>query len=156
MKKNQSPEMIARDAQRQRLARAATRPKKRAHTTTLPKQSARQQQGTTKEELAAVFLQQQGLCILEKNAQNRFGEIDIVARSGSTLVIIEVRYRSQARYGGARSSVCSRKQQRIKRTTTSLLPQWSHRYFEGQLPFCRFDVIAFEGESLLWIQDAFR
>lgn len=153
MKKNQSPEMIALEAQRRRLARAKRRPSKRAPSTRV---SPSQQQGYAKENQAAIFLQQQGVEILERNVDNVFGEIDIVARSGHTLVFIEVRARSSSRYGGARSSVSLAKQQRLKRTALSFLPSWSTRYFDGVTPCCRFDVIAFEGESLIWIQDAFR
>ncbi len=153
MKKNQSPEMLALEAQRRRLTRSKRRPSKRAPSTRV---SPSQQQGYAKENQAAVFLQQQGLEILEKNVHNVFGEIDIVARSANTLVFIEVRARSNPHYGGARSSVSLAKQQRLKRTALHLLSGWSTRYFEGITPCCRFDVIAFEGESLIWIQDAFR
>ncbi|MEZ2720191.1 YraN family protein [Paenalcaligenes hominis] len=153
MKKNLSPEALAREAQRQRLARVKTARRPR---TTSPRLSTSQKIGFAKENQAAAFLEQQGLVILEKNTHSMYGEIDIVARSFTTLVFIEVRYRHDAYYGGARSSVSLAKQQRIKRLAQQLLPQWTHLYFDGHTPFCRFDVVAFEGNTLHWIQDAFR
>lgn len=154
MKKNQSPEALALQAQRKRLARPSPtrRPRKRSHSHRI---SPTQQSGYLKEQQAVLFLQQQGLTILEQNVQSRYGEIDIVARSTNTLVIIEVRFRKNQRYGGARSSISVAKQNRIKHTTLSLLSHWSHLHFNGATPFCRFDVIAFEAERLIWIQNAF-
>lgn len=153
MKKNLSPEALAKEAQRQRLARAK---RTRRPRTTRPRLSKSQQIGFAKENQAAVLLEQHGLVILEKNTHSRYGEIDIVARSLTTLVFIEVRYRRVSHYGGARDSVSLAKQQRIKRLAQHLLPHWTDLYFEGQTPFCRFDVLAFEGDTVHWIQDAFR
>lgn len=155
MKKNQSPEMIALEAQRRALA-ARRKPSRKKPPARCIKISPSQHLGFVKEDQALSFLKQQGLEILEKNVHSRFGEIDIVARSEQTLVIIEVRFRASSSHGGAGASVCLRKQQRIKQSALFFLPSWSQRYFEGKTPFCRFDVIAFEGDSLVWIHDAFR
>lgn len=59
----------------------------------------RRQIGTEEEALAAVFLKAQGYEILEQNFRCRLGEIDIIARDGSALVFIEVKYRRNAAYG---------------------------------------------------------
>ena len=50
--------------------------------------------GADAEELAAAFLQQHGLTLVTRNYRCRFGEIDLIARDGDTLVFIEVRQRS--------------------------------------------------------------
>lgn len=55
----------------------------------------RRQIGTEEEALAAVFLKAQGYEILEQNFRCRLGEIDIIARDGSALVFIEVKYREE-------------------------------------------------------------
>ena len=73
----------------------------------------RRQIGTEEEALAAVFLKAQGYEILEQNFRCRLGEIDIIARDGSALVFIEVKYRRNAAYGTPAEAVNLRKQQKI-------------------------------------------
>ena len=48
-------------------------------------------------------------------------EIDLVARRGSLLVIVEVRTRTTDRFGGAEESIDRAKQQRIRRAATGWL-----------------------------------
>jgi putative endonuclease len=61
------------------------------------------------EALAAKYLAQNGLALLEQNYHSRFGEIDLIMRDQHTLVFIEVRQRSSNRFGGALVSVSNRK-----------------------------------------------
>ncbi len=63
------------------------------------------ERGRHAESLAAAFLQQRGLKLVERNYRCRFGEIDLVAREGKTLVFVEVRMRTSARFGGAAASI---------------------------------------------------
>lgn len=72
--------------------------------------------------------------------------------SGSTLVFIEVRFRRQQRFGGSLSSVTPAKQQKLRRAALSYLQ--AQGINEAQQP-CRFDVIAFEGAELHWLENAF-
>lgn len=53
--------------------------------------------GNKGEAIAASFLENNGIIILERNYQNRFGEIDIIAREGNVLLFIEVKYRKDER-----------------------------------------------------------
>ena len=53
----------------------------------------KRQTGADQEVLAAVWLEKQGLRILEKNYRCRQGEIDLIARDGRYLVFVEVKYR---------------------------------------------------------------
>src|SRR5262245_13969465 len=50
--------------------------------------------GRRAEEHAAILLRLQGFEILGRNVRTGSGEIDIVARDGAVLVIVEVRYRA--------------------------------------------------------------
>ena len=59
------------------------------------------ERGRAAEDLAATFLQQQGLTLVERNYHCRFGEIDLIARENATLVFVEVRMRSGAAFGAA-------------------------------------------------------
>lgn len=55
--------------------------------------------GATGERLAATFLQQKGLIILARNWRCPLGEIDIVAKDGEIIVVVEVKTR-RGRGGG--------------------------------------------------------
>ena len=50
--------------------------------------------GRRAEQQAAILLRLQGFEILGRNVRTASGEIDIVARDGGVLVIVEVRYRA--------------------------------------------------------------
>jgi putative endonuclease len=108
--------------------------------------------GVQAEQLAARYLQQQGLKLIEQNYRCRFGEIDLIMRDGTTLVFIEVRLRHHAGFGGAAASIDARKQKRIIST--------AQRYLAGlaSVPPCRFDAVllddAREGR-MQWLKNAF-
>lgn len=57
--------------------------------------------GQDAERLAAIYLQRQGLKLLETNYRCRFGEIDLIMQDGKEIVFVEVRLRSHAAFGGA-------------------------------------------------------
>jgi putative endonuclease len=112
--------------------------------------------GQRAENIAADFLRDQGLEILERNYLRRLGELDIIARDRGVLVIAEVRTRRTDRYGGAAASVDQRKQQRLIRATSQLLQQ---RRDLSHLAV-RFDVVAvsdLDGVTprIDWIRHAF-
>ena len=58
-------------------------------------------EGSRYEKLAARYLEQKGMDILELNYRCRTGEIDIIARDGEYLVFVEVKYRKTKRAGYA-------------------------------------------------------
>ena len=55
--------------------------------------------GRAGESTAEEYLAVRGYDILEKNYRNRFGEIDIIAKDGETLVFIEVKTRNTGLHG---------------------------------------------------------
>lgn len=65
--------------------------------------------GDAAEERACDYLRSIGYEILERNYCVRGGEIDVVARDGTTIVFVEVKYRSSTRYGTGLESVTPRK-----------------------------------------------
>lgn len=111
--------------------------------------------GSLSENRAALWLQGQGLIVLERNLSCRAGEIDLVARDGSVLVFVEVRYRGSQSHGGAAASVNRRKQQRLLRAARYFLPGLTRRHFAGRAPACRFDVVCLGRDGLQWIRHAF-
>jgi putative endonuclease len=85
-----------------------------------------------------------------RNYRTRMGEIDLVAREGDTLVFVEVRLRSNARFGGAAESVDRRKRLRIESAARHFLARLQRE------PACRFDVVTLEGDSVAeWLRGAF-
>ncbi len=66
--------------------------------------------GKKGEEAACEFLTELGYSILERNWKNKFEEIDIIARDGEMLVIVEVKTRSTLSFGNPELSVGLRKQ----------------------------------------------
>jgi putative endonuclease len=113
--------------------------------------SASQRQGDLAEQRAARYLTARGLRLLAVNLRCKAGEIDLLMRDGSVLVFVEVRSRSNTRFGGALASVGHRKRDRLIRTARYFL----HTTWQGEVPRCRFDVVAFDGECCCWVRDAF-
>ena len=98
---------------------------------------------------AASHLAGHGLVILARNYRTRLGEIDVIAREGEVLVFVEVRLRSDGRFGGAIESITPRKQRRIAAAANLYLRQFP------RAPRCRFDVVALEGGEIRWLKGAF-
>lgn len=107
--------------------------------------------GARYEAQAAVFLEKQGYHVLEKNYRCRIGEIDLVARDGAYLVFVEVKYRRDNKKGGAAAAVSAAKQKTISRVADYYMKV--HGIYADQS--VRFDVVAFDGEEMELIRDAF-
>jgi putative endonuclease len=67
------------------------------------------------EQAAVAYLSRAGLRILDRNWRCADGEIDIVAADGRSLVICEVKTRSDTRYGTPIEAVSRRKHARLRR-----------------------------------------
>lgn len=110
--------------------------------------------GKIGEQMAAAYLQEAGYQILERNYRCPFGEIDIIAREGDTLVFVEVKSRRSENFGLPQLAVGPEKQRRISRISLYYLQ--SHRLDEANV---RFDVVAIllrrENPSIELIKDAF-
>lgn len=117
--------------------------------------SPRQKIGGDYEDRALALLVRAGLRPLARNLGCRAGEIDLALRDGDTLVLVEVRARVDGRYGGAAASVGWAKQARLIRAARCLLPGLAARHWRGRQPSVRFDVVAFEGDTPLWLRHAF-
>ena len=112
---------------------------------------AARRRGEEAEELAVRYLAAQGLVVVARNFRTRFGEVDVVARDGATLVFVEVRARTWSAFGGAAASVDARKQRRIIAAARHYLARL------GAEPACRFDVLTLQGPQAepAWIRGAF-
>jgi len=106
--------------------------------------------GTEAEERACIFLKDAGYKIVARNWRSRFGEIDIVARDGSTVVFVEVKARAGEAFGGPSAAVDAGKQRRIATTASEFLQETG-----CELP-ARFDVVTFSDGRPRLYRDAFR
>lgn len=82
--------------------------------------------------------------------------LDDRARSGATLVFIEVRYRSASGFGGGAASITASKRRKLIHAAQQFLLM--HREYANAA--CRFDVVEADGDPqsprLHWLRDAFR
>lgn len=94
--------------------------------------------GNVGEQLAAEFLQSQGMSILASQYKKPFGEIDLIAQDGDEVVFVEVKARATKTFGHPEDSVTPEKVGHILRVAQSYLTQ---QQVEG--PW-RIDVLAVE------------
>ena len=73
------------------------------------------------EDLACAELQRRGYAIVERRYRTRFGEIDIIAKDGLTIVFVEVKARMTQDFGGAAAAMTAWKQRRIARMAVDYL-----------------------------------
>ena len=108
--------------------------------------------GARYELLAAVHLEKCGYHIIEKNYRCRIrGRSIVVACDGAYLVFVEVKYRKNNKKGGAAAAVSTAKQKTISRVADYYMKV--HGICADQS--VRFDVVAFDGEEMELIRDAF-
>ncbi|MGB7912874.1 MAG: YraN family protein [Desulfobaccales bacterium] len=120
-----------------------------------PPPTTRRQLGDAGEDLAASALKRQGYKILERNYLTPLGEIDLIARQGKVLVIIEVKTRRGERFGTPQEAVSAAKQNRLRRLADYYLKQKRL----GADVLVRFDVVGItvndQGPQIEIIQNAF-
>ena len=91
-----------------------------------PMTVARRRTGAIAEDLVARRLAAAGWEIVERNARTRFGELDIVALDGATLVFLEVKAgREEADFGPERPvlAIGFRKQRQVRRLATAWMAE---------------------------------
>ena len=103
----------------------------------------RQQFGNKGEAEAARYLEGLGYKILHWQLRGRYGELDLVALDGETIVFIEVKTRASTAAGHPTESITSAKQGKITRSALAFLKK--HRWLNRK---ARFDVV-----SIIWPKD---
>jgi putative endonuclease len=93
--------------------------------------------GQAGEALAAQTLQQQGYTILTRNYRTPYGEIDLIARHGDTLVFVEVKLRRSEFFGPPQAAVNTAKKRHLKRAAQYYLTRQHSMDIK-----IRFDVVA--------------
>ena len=109
--------------------------------------------GKRGEEMAVQYLTEKGYEILERNWRNTHKEIDIIAKDGECLVVVEVKARQSDEYGDPDNAVTRQKQWRLISAANAYL-------FQNKLDSdTRFDIISIvfkDDEPIIeHIEDAF-
>lgn len=112
--------------------------------------------GAVLESEAERWLNARGLRSVARNFRCKAGELDLVMLEQRQLVFVEVRFRSDDRYGGAAASITAAKQRRLVATAQLFIdadPRWRNSA-------CRFDVLAGRAAAdnsveWEWLRDAF-
>lgn len=99
--------------------------------------------GRRAETTAREFLEDKGMTIVAQNTRTRLYELDLVMLDGDTLVIVEVKYRKNAFWGGGEAALDQHKIDRLIMATQ--LWQVEHGY---ELHAVRIDLVVVEGASL--------
>ncbi|SDB63505.1 putative endonuclease [Flavobacteriaceae bacterium MAR_2010_188] len=109
--------------------------------------------GNKGEELAVDFLLKQGYSILERNYRFDKAEIDIIARKGEILAIIEVKTRSTSDFGNPQDFVKPKQIQRLVKAVNEYV-EMKDLNLE-----IRFDIIAIVKQNQIFeidhIENAF-
>lgn len=96
----------------------------------------KQEIGKLGENLATKYLEQQGYKVIERNFECKQGEIDIVAIDKNEIVFIEVKTRTNLKYGKPIDAVDKNKQKHLTKAVRYYLYS---RHLENE--FVRIDVI---------------
>ncbi|MGM0651442.1 MAG: YraN family protein [Bacillota bacterium] len=97
----------------------------------------RQQVGQKGEEAAREYLKEQGYSIVDNNYRCRLGEIDIIARDGNTVVIVEVRTKTGLAFGRPEESITRDKARKLHR----LALQYLQSHYQREIS-SRIDLVA--------------
>jgi len=118
------------------------------------KGSDRIRTGKKGEDIAVAYLKKEGYDILERNYRCLFGEVDVVAKDGDTVVFVEVKSRRSEQFGEPQMAVGLEKQRKLSRISLKYLEE-RHLYPCN----ARFDVVAVKilpgGGKVELIQNAF-
>lgn len=95
-----------------------------------------QDRGRAGENLAAAYLELTGWRVTDRNVRLAGVEVDLVVTDGRTQVLVEVRMRSRAEYGGAALTIDRHKRERLVRAAHALIGQGHARV--------RIDVVALD------------
>jgi putative endonuclease len=112
--------------------------------------SSRSVVGLLGEDQAAAFLKQQGLRLVSRHFQTRYGEIDLICRDKETWVFVEVKTRTRDTQPSALDAVTRRKQKKMLGAALSYMKK--HRLTGENM---RFDVVAIVAGNVQWIRNAF-
>ena len=115
----------------------------------------RQRIGAWGELQAEGYLLERGMELIQRNYRTRYGEIDLVMKQGDLLVFVEVKTRSDNRFGPPEQSVTPEKQEHLLLAAEQYLDEHPDSPVEW-----RVDVVAVIGKpgsapvEIIWFENA--
>jgi len=97
--------------------------------------------GNRGENIASLYLVDNGYTVLARNWKTKWCEIDIIAQKSDCIYFVEVKYRSSSDYGDALAYITPKKLQHMNFAAQVWIQ--AHRY-EGD---CQLAAIAIAGDS---------
>jgi putative endonuclease len=114
----------------------------------------RKQIGNYGENLALEAYEKAGYEVVAQQYRCVMGEIDLIVRKEDVLVFVEVRTKTNQRYGSAEESITDKKKKTIRRVSQFFLQDFTYNKSFNQLTI-QFDVIAItidKRNKLAWMQ----
>jgi putative endonuclease len=111
------------------------------------------EKGKIGEKISRDYLIKNGYTILETNYKNKIGEIDIIALSNDIVVFVEVKSRTNTKYGYAFEAVNISKQRKI--INTSFIYIKNNKMDNFQLRYDIIEVYLTNNLSINHIENAF-
>ena len=104
--------------------------------------------GSKYEDKSVEILIKNSYKVLERNYQNKYGEIDIIAQKDDEIVFIEVKYRKTNKFGYGYEAVGRKKLFKIVKLAQ--LYMQSKKYEKYKM---RFDCMSYLEDELDWIKN---
>jgi putative endonuclease len=114
----------------------------------------RKDTGNKGENIAADYLLKQNFIILERNWRFKYREVDIIASKGNLLHFIEVKTRTNQRFGYPEESIDRSKMNALKKAALAYLrrhPQWQYIQFDAIAIILEKETV----KEILMIEDIF-
>jgi putative endonuclease len=92
--------------------------------------------GNKGEQLAAIYLEQNGYTVIERNWRYRFWEVDIIAHKNNKLHFFEIKTRTSDKFGLPEESIGKKKMQNLRNAAEE------YQYLHPQWKYIQFDVLA--------------
>jgi putative endonuclease len=134
-----------------------SRPTSAARRPRWPSSNGKTRQGRAAEDAVARFLEARGYTIIATNLRLSYLEVDVVARLGDVIAVVEVRSRSSSSWTSGFGSLDGRKRYRIRLAGLRL---WQRRYRnDASVRRLRFDaasvVFGPKGPEIEYVEAAF-
>ena len=111
----------------------------------MPKQNStyKKQLGNQGEDIAATFLTNKGYSIIKRNFKlGKSGEIDIIAQSNNIIIFVEVKTRTNYKFGNPLEQISLRKRNNWKKTAEEFM--FNNNILNQE---CRLDLITIDMEG---------
>ncbi len=107
----------------------------------------RHELGKIGEDLAVQYIKKKGYKVIERNYRTPYGEIDIIAYDNDVLVFIEVKTRSQNRYGSPAEAITKIKAKHIYRSAEYYVLK--HHLEKASIRFDVIEIMKEKGNTII-------